>query len=187
MLLIMVSEGVFRGHSNTRAPAVAALSAAAANAVLDPMLMFALSMGIAGAAGATVCAQFFAVGIYGTLLWRGTRQGVMEAPFLFSKETRRLRKAEAEEAAAKLGQGGAERSAAVNPWRLLVTVVSANVAMLIRHGSRTLPSSFPFSPPPPPPPPPRFALEQSPLGVNWVSVRYLSILQPHILMLPFGV
>ena len=57
VLFIMVSEGVFRGHSNTKAPAVAALSAAAANVILDPILMFALSMGISGAAAATVCAQ----------------------------------------------------------------------------------------------------------------------------------
>ncbi|CAM9651725.1 unnamed protein product, partial [Ectocarpus fasciculatus] len=63
VLLIMVSEGVFRGHADTTAPAVAALSAAFANILLDPVFMFTLSMGVAGAAGATAFAQYLAVAI----------------------------------------------------------------------------------------------------------------------------
>lgn len=120
----MVSEGVFRGHSNTKAPAVAALSAAAANVILDPILMFALSMGISGAAAATVFAQYLAAFLYGIMLWRGCRGGVMEIPFVSSRLTRKPCKAEASELV--------ETVEGVNAWKLLVSVVSANVAMLIR-------------------------------------------------------
>lgn len=122
----MVSEGVFRGHADTKAPAVAALSAAAANVVLDPIFMFALSMGIAGAAGATACAQFFAASIYGVMLWRGARKGTMEVPFFFSREGRKNRRVEA-----ATGAGG-DPLGEVKAWPLLVTVISANAAMLLR-------------------------------------------------------
>lgn len=124
VLLIMVSEGVFRGHADTRAPAVAALSAAVANVILDPIFMFVLSMGIAGAAGATACAQYFAVAIYGIMLWRGARRGGMAVPFFSSRNTR----------SGGAGAGGSEGepSGAVKAWPLLVTVISANAAMLLR-------------------------------------------------------
>lgn len=116
----MVSEGVFRGHANTRAPAVAALSAAVANIILDPIFMFTLSMGIAGAAGATVFAQYFAVAIYGTMLWRGARRGTMAVPFLVSRKARNS------------GGRGGNGKEAVKAWPLLVKVISANTAMLLR-------------------------------------------------------
>lgn len=48
VLTIMVSEGVFRGHADTRTPAVAASSAACANIVLDPLMMFAMGLGMSG-------------------------------------------------------------------------------------------------------------------------------------------
>ena len=121
----MVSEGVFRGHANTRAPALAALCAAAANVVMDPIFMFALSMGIAGAAGATAFAQYLAVATYGVMLWRGARGGSMVVPFLFSRRQREEKKT----AAASIGDGS---KAAIKAWPLLVTVISANAAMLLR-------------------------------------------------------
>eukprot|EP00904_Undaria_pinnatifida_P001362 jgi/Undpi1/11226/HiC_scaffold_30.g13524.m1 len=128
VLLIMVSEGVFRGHANTRAPALAALCAAAANVVMDPIFMFALSMGIAGAAGATAFAQYLAVATYGVMLWRGARGGSMVVPFLFSRRQREEKKT----AAASIGDGS---KAAIKAWPLLVTVISANAAMLLRTTS----------------------------------------------------
>ena len=121
----MVSEGVFRGHANTKAPAVVALSAAAANVVVDPIFMFALSMGVAGAAGATAVAQYLAVAIYGVMLWRGARGGTMAMPFLFSRRERKEKKAAA-------AVSGDRNKPAIKAWPLLVTVVSANAAMLLR-------------------------------------------------------
>ncbi|CAM9971183.1 unnamed protein product [Ectocarpus sp. 12 AP-2014] len=121
----MVSEGVFRGHADTRAPAVAALSAAFTNILLDPVFMFTLSMGVAGAAGATAFAQYLAVVIYGALLWRGAMEGRMAVPF-FGAGGRRRRD----------GAGGAAAgTSAPAAWSLLVTVISANAAMLLRTTS----------------------------------------------------
>lgn len=121
----MVSEGVFRGHANTGAPAVAALSAAVANVVIDPIFMFSLSMGIAGAAGATAFAQYLAVAIYGAMLWKGARDGKLMVPFLFSQRQR------VENALAVTASGG-DTPALMKPWPLLVAVISANAAMLLR-------------------------------------------------------
>ncbi|CAM9182759.1 unnamed protein product [Hapterophycus canaliculatus] len=146
VLLIMVSEGVFRGHANTRAPAVAALSAAAANIVLDPFLMFTLSMGVAGAAGATALAQYLAVAIYGSMLWTGARKGSMAVPFFAPSSSRGKAAASGGEkgmaASVALGDAsngrvreGKSASAAGAWWSLLGTVVSANAAMLLRTTS----------------------------------------------------
>lgn len=121
VLMIMVSEGVFRGHADTRAPAVAALSAAVANTILDPIFMFSLGLGMAGAAGATACAQYFAVVIYGTMLWRGARKGTMAVPFFLSRKSRQ-----------EGSRGKGDPSGAVKAWPLLVMVISANAAMLLR-------------------------------------------------------
>ncbi|CAN0334337.1 unnamed protein product, partial [Ectocarpus sp. 4 AP-2014] len=148
VLLIMVSEGVFRGHADTRAPAVAALSAAVTNILLDPVLMFTLSMGVAGAAGATAFAQYLAVAIYGAMLWRGAREGRMAVPFFGAGGGRRRDgggEAAAAEAAAAEGAAAEEAAAATAAtaagtsapaaWSLLVTVISANAAMLLRTTS----------------------------------------------------
>lgn len=141
VLLIMVSEGVFRGHANTRAPAVAALSAAGANIILDPIFMFALSMGVAGAAGATAAAQYLAVAIYGAMLWRGARTAGgegkrMAVPFFARGGRRRGAAAPGGDeglVAVVRGVGGAvERKPARSAWALLATVISANAAMLLR-------------------------------------------------------
>lgn len=144
----MVSEGVFRGHANTRAPAVAALSAAVANIILDPIFMFALSMGVAGAAGATAFAQYLAVALYGGMLWRGARAGRMAVPF-FAPSRRRRGGGEAGAGAGQVGKGargdevataggagisGGGKPAPPAAWSLLVTVISANAAMLLRCG-----------------------------------------------------
>lgn len=75
-----------------------------------------------GAAGATVLSQYFAVGIYGTLLWRGAMAGKMIVPFFGRKPGE--------------GRAGGGRSTgdskAVKALPLLMTVVSANAAMLLR-------------------------------------------------------
>lgn len=70
MLVAMVGHGVFRGHSDTRTPLLVALGMNLLNVVLDPILMFGLGLGIAGAAWATVAAQWFAAGCFLLLMFR---------------------------------------------------------------------------------------------------------------------
>ena len=70
MLVAMVGHGVYRGHSDTRTPLAVAVGMSAVNLVLDPILIYGFSLGVAGAAWATVIAQgcaalWFLVLIYG--------------------------------------------------------------------------------------------------------------------------
>lgn len=50
-------QGVFRGLGDTRTPLAATLGCNAANLVLNPLLIFGLGWGVAGAAQATVLAE----------------------------------------------------------------------------------------------------------------------------------
>ena len=90
-LLLMASEGIFRGHADTRGPLLATLVAALTNLALDPLLMFksatnpnqsahhsaghggrglGLGLGLAGAAAATAAAQYAAAAVYVVMLYR---------------------------------------------------------------------------------------------------------------------
>ncbi len=59
LLVILVGHGAFRGYQDTRTPLVVTLGLNVVNLVLDPILIFGLGWGIAGAAWATVAAQWF--------------------------------------------------------------------------------------------------------------------------------
>ena len=59
LLLILVGHGAFRGYQDTRTPLVVTLGLNVVNLVLDPLLIFGAGWGIAGAAWATVTAQWF--------------------------------------------------------------------------------------------------------------------------------
>lgn len=61
---IVVAEGAFRGIGDYKTPVMAALVAAVVNLVLDPLLMFPLGMGMAGAAAATAISQLGAAALY---------------------------------------------------------------------------------------------------------------------------
>lgn len=50
-------QGVFRGLGDARTPLAATLGCNALNLALDPLLIFALGWGVAGAAQATVLAE----------------------------------------------------------------------------------------------------------------------------------
>ena len=58
VLVVTVGHGAFRGHKDTRTPLKVALGVNGINIILDPILIFALGFGLAGAAAATVVAQY---------------------------------------------------------------------------------------------------------------------------------
>lgn len=58
LLLITAGHGVFRGYHDTRTPLRIALGLNAVNLILNPLFIFGLGMGIAGAASATLIAQW---------------------------------------------------------------------------------------------------------------------------------
>ena len=84
-LLNLVSHGIYRGYQDTRTPMWVSVGVNAFNAALDPVLIFGLGWGLAGAGWATVTAQWLGVGCFFLLLsrrasaegWsaRGTRWG----------------------------------------------------------------------------------------------------------------
>jgi len=73
VLLITASHGAFRGYQDTRTPMFVTIGFNVINAGLDPILIFGLDWGLAGAATATAVAQWFgALTFLGLLL--GTRR-----------------------------------------------------------------------------------------------------------------
>lgn len=58
LLLATVAHGVFRGHQDTRTPLWVVIGISVANLILDPILIFGLDWGLAGAAWATMLAQW---------------------------------------------------------------------------------------------------------------------------------
>ncbi len=77
-LVVLAGHGAFRGYQDTRTPLAASLVVNAVNVVLDPLFIFGFGWGIAGAAWATVAAQWLGVAIFlGLLLhWRRERLGI---------------------------------------------------------------------------------------------------------------
>jgi putative MATE family efflux protein len=59
VLIITASHGAFRGYQDTRTPLIVTLALNLVNLVLDPLLIFGLGWGLAGAAWATLAAQWF--------------------------------------------------------------------------------------------------------------------------------
>lgn len=81
VLLVTVGHGVFRGALDTRTPFVVALGLNLVNLVLDPVLIFGFDLGLAGAAWATVIAQWLgAVGFVFALARRRRSMGLVFAP-----------------------------------------------------------------------------------------------------------
>jgi MATE family multidrug resistance protein len=71
LLLITLGNGVFRGHADTVTPLWIALGFNVINAVLDPVFIFGLDLGLVGAAWASVIAQWSgAVAFVGVLVVR---------------------------------------------------------------------------------------------------------------------
>ena len=73
-LLNLVSHGIYRGYEDTRTPMWVSVGINIFNALLDPLLIFGLGWGLAGAAWATVCAQWLGTGGFLLLLSRRARR-----------------------------------------------------------------------------------------------------------------
>jgi MATE family multidrug resistance protein len=58
VLVVTVAHGVFRGHQDTKTPMWVAAGISVINLILDPILIFGLGWGLAGAAWATMVAQW---------------------------------------------------------------------------------------------------------------------------------
>ena len=77
MILLYVIGNCYRGMGDTKVPMLIMLQGNIMNIVLDPILIFGLlglpAMGVRGAAVASLISQFYAIGIYGYLLFfKGT-------------------------------------------------------------------------------------------------------------------
>ena len=69
LLVILVGHGAFRGYQDTRTPLIVTLGLNGVNLVLDPILIFGFGWGVAGAAWATVVAQWFGAGWFAVLFF----------------------------------------------------------------------------------------------------------------------
>ena len=74
MLVVLAATGVLRGLHDTRTPLVVAVSGAAANVVLNLVLVYGAGMGIAGSALGTVLAQLGMAAAFATVVVRGARR-----------------------------------------------------------------------------------------------------------------
>ncbi|MEA2001994.1 MAG: MATE family efflux transporter [Actinomycetota bacterium] len=74
LLIATVAHGIFRGHQDTRTPLWVAAGISVTNLILDPILIFGFDWGLAGAAWATMAAQWIGVLFFGTLFFRRRRQ-----------------------------------------------------------------------------------------------------------------
>ncbi len=71
LLLITASHGAFRGYQDTRTPMYVTIGFNVVNASLDPLFIFVLDWGLAGAAAATALAQWMGALVFlGLLLGR---------------------------------------------------------------------------------------------------------------------
>ena len=70
VLVITAAHGAFRGYQDTRTPLVVTVWFNLANVGLDAIAIFGLGWGLAGAAGATVVAQWFGAGWFLVILVR---------------------------------------------------------------------------------------------------------------------
>lgn len=79
-LFNLVSHGIYRGYQDTRTPMWVSVGVNVFNALLDPVLIFGLGWGLAGAGWATVSAQWLGTGCFFLLLSRRARREGWLAP-----------------------------------------------------------------------------------------------------------
>lgn len=79
ILVVLASNGAYRGFLDTRTPLMVTMVLNAVNLVLDPLLIFVLGWGLAGAAWATVAAQWVGALLFVWLLFVRDRHELGEA------------------------------------------------------------------------------------------------------------
>lgn len=117
LLLVLAGTGYLRGLQDTRTPLLVAVGSAAANLVLEVVVVYGLDKGIGASAVATVVAQWGAALVYlRTILRSASRLGVARRPH--PAELRRL-----------LVVGGAlvVRTGALRATLLVATAVAARI------------------------------------------------------------
>ncbi|XP_042377769.1 protein DETOXIFICATION 44, chloroplastic-like isoform X2 [Zingiber officinale] len=76
IVLTLAAQGTFRGFKDTKTPLYAVCAGNLLNAILDPILIFLLGLGIGGAAIATVTSEYLIAGI---LLWKLNEKVILSA------------------------------------------------------------------------------------------------------------
>lgn len=74
VLLITAGHGIFRGYHDTRTPLYLTLGLNAVNVALDPLFIFVFGWGLAGAAWATLAAQWAGAAAFLAVLWARRRR-----------------------------------------------------------------------------------------------------------------
>ena len=74
VLLITAGHGAFRGYQDTRTPMLITIGFNIINVALDPLLIFGMGWGLAGAAAATAIAQWIGAIVFLVLLLRTRRE-----------------------------------------------------------------------------------------------------------------
>jgi len=82
VLLITASHGAFRGYQDTRTPMKVTIGFNIVNATLDPILIFGLDWGLAGAATATIVAQWAGAVTFLVLLLHRRREALGIRPLV---------------------------------------------------------------------------------------------------------
>jgi MATE family multidrug resistance protein len=76
VLLITAGHGAFRGYQDTRTPMIITIGFNIINVALDPLLIFGLGWGLAGAAAATAIAQWIGAIVFLVLLLKTRRKAL---------------------------------------------------------------------------------------------------------------
>ena len=74
VLIVLAGNGIFRGHQDTRTPLGIAFVFSVLNLILDPVLIFGAGWGVAGAAWASVAAQWVGAVLF---LWVARRRDMV--------------------------------------------------------------------------------------------------------------
>lgn len=133
VLFVRAANGALRGFQDTTTPMVVAIAINALNLALDPLLIFGFGMGIAGAAWATVIAQWCAAGAFFVIFRRRMDRYGIEAVRPVAGEVRRF---------LRVGRDLVIRTASLLATFTLATAVAARVSNLAVAAHQVLSQLF---------------------------------------------